>query len=166
MTRALTMRSLSPPARWTQGTPGVDTFYTLSYAPDRRTSCKEFRCRRTIEKGELRIGVQMKTGERTTQLGQYCFAPEDGSAEPCLWRTMRYRASANVRIDGTANAELLRGFGALRPEDQATSTTTAKDPAEKYAHRLVGGIHVAASHCARVCRREVGRLLSHVRPPY
>merc|ERR1712050_264209 len=89
-------------------------WYHAEYARSNRATCKEFRCKRKIEKGELRIGKKQDENDHMgADLGWYCFEDAQG---PCLWKTFTYKKNANKPI---AYVSDISGFAELREVDQA-----------------------------------------------
>ena len=83
-------------------------WYEVGYASSARSKCKEFRCKQTIEKDELRIGIVTEESDHAgSNFGWFHPA--------CLWRTFVYRRNANRPITATKD---LKGFDALKNEDK------------------------------------------------
>ncbi|CAL1172052.1 unnamed protein product [Cladocopium goreaui] len=66
-------------------------WYVVDYAKTGRSSCKEFRCRKAISAGELRIGIEAPEDDhRGSQLGWY--------HPSCLWKTFSFQKNANKKM--------------------------------------------------------------------
>ncbi|CAK9053186.1 Poly [ADP-ribose] polymerase 1 (PARP-1) (ADP-ribosyltransferase diphtheria toxin-like 1) (ARTD1) (DNA ADP-ribosyltransferase PARP1) (NAD(+) ADP-ribosyltransferase 1) (ADPRT 1) (Poly[ADP-ribose] synthase 1) (Protein poly-ADP-ribosyltransferase PARP1) [Durusdinium trenchii] len=88
---------------WSQG-----AWYVVDYAKTGRSTCKEFRCKKAIAEGELRIGIEAPEDDhRGSQLGWY--------HPPCLWKTFSFQKNANKKIEST---EDIKNFHHLRNEDR------------------------------------------------
>merc|ERR1711970_275269 len=71
-------------------------WYHAEYACSDQSTCREFRCKRKIGNGELRIGIQQDSDDAMHKnLGWFCFEDAYG---PCLWKTFRYRNNGNEPI--------------------------------------------------------------------
>jgi hypothetical protein len=87
-----------------------DCGYVAEYARTGRSTCKEFRCKSTIAKGQLRIGID--AGEETDQSGRIM-----GWYHPtCVFRTFGYSSNANKKI---LSPEDIQGHGNLELDDKA-----------------------------------------------
>jgi len=76
--------------------------YHAEYAKSNRSSCTEFRCRRGIDKGTLRIGLYYGEGRVNW------YHPE------CLCKTFYYKNTANAKI---TSLDDMTGTDSLKPED-------------------------------------------------
>ena len=66
-------------------------WYEAELARSGRSKCKEFRCKETIDEGELRIGIKTEEHDHGGDtLGWY--------HPKCLWKTFCYKSNANPRI--------------------------------------------------------------------
>merc|ERR1719510_1863063 len=89
-------------------------WYHVEYARSNRSRCKEFRCKRAIEKDELRIGLKQEENDHMGEdLGWFCFCDSFG---PCLWKTFNYRKNSNPPITDISHVNNLQ---ALTKEDRA-----------------------------------------------
>ena len=80
----------------------------VDYAKTGRSTCKEFRCKKAIADGELRIGIEAPEDDhRGSQLGWY--------HPPCLWKTFSFSKNANKKIEST---EDIKNFHHLRSKDR------------------------------------------------
>ena len=88
---------------WSEG-----SWYVVDYAKTGRSTCKEFRCKRKLEIGELRIGIEAPEHDhRGSQLGWY--------HPSCLWKTFAYKSNANREI---RSLDDMSGFATLKECDK------------------------------------------------
>eukprot|EP00435_Cladocopium_sp_Y103_P026790 s158_g6.t1 len=86
----------------------LGAWYVVDYAKTGRSSCKEFRCRKAISAGELRIGIEAPEDDhRGSQLGWY--------HPSCLWKTFSFQKNANKKIESTTD---IQNFHHLKAEDK------------------------------------------------
>mmetsp|Transcript_64875 Transcript_64875/g.152543 ORF Transcript_64875/g.152543 Transcript_64875/m.152543 type:complete len:204 (+) Transcript_64875:80-691(+) len=86
-----------------------NAWYVADYAKSGRSTCKEFRCKKAIPSGELRVGIEAPEDDhRGNQLGWYHPA--------CLWKTFTYKSNANKEITSLTQ---ISGLDKLRRVDQA-----------------------------------------------
>ena len=118
-----------------RGTPAIvaDTAPSTAATLRMRGSCSGLGCRRTIDKGELRLqvgipGVWKGVGEAVS--GFYCFQSEIGG-EPCLFKTFKgdkgfkYGADQIPLAKPKSTADI-GGFGALSAEHQQIVTSAVQ----------------------------------------
>eukprot|EP00756_Hemistasia_phaeocysticola_P045814 Hpha_TRINITY_DN19570_c0_g1::TRINITY_DN19570_c0_g1_i1::g.33668::m.33668 len=127
---------------------GDNVRYCVDNAKSARSSCKEFRCKKKLEKGELRVGIARDECDHGgSSLGWYHPA--------CVFKTMTYRTNANKRIS-VSDVDGLEGFGTLAGHDQAriralaAGSPLADDVAEAPGG-AGGGQTIAGKVTLRVC---------------
>lgn len=117
-------------------------WYHAEYARSGRSKCKEFRCKRIIEKEELRIGIKQddELDHQGEDLGWYCFQDSYGA---CLWKTFRYKSNGNTPI---TKIKEVKGLSNLNQEDQ-----------DKIAKLISGAGSAAASGTATPLGKDTGK---------